>query len=64
MTEVTRIYDKFEYHLEDVKCEFCSNFISNKRGCKLAKCPFEDIRQDAIKHGRIKRRRGYFKWDG
>ena len=60
MTPYTRIYNKFEYHLEDCDCRYCSNYLGKKRGCKLDKCCCEDIKLDAIKNGRIKRKKG---WD-
>jgi len=63
MTPNTRILNKFEYYLEDCDCQYCSNYLGKKRGCKLKKCCCEDIKQDAIKHGRIKRKKGWDKWD-
>jgi hypothetical protein len=41
------------------------NYRGKKLGCKLKECCCEDIRADAIAHGRIKRKRGWNKdWDG
>jgi hypothetical protein len=64
MKQNARIINKFEYYLEDCDCQYCSNYLGRKFGCKLYQCPFEDIKQDAIRHGRIKRKKGWEKWDG
>jgi len=56
----TGFIDRFQYYLEDTDCVYCSNYLGKKRGCKLEKCCCEEIKQDAIKHGRIKREKG---WD-
>jgi len=68
MTDNTRIYNRFEYHLEDIDCPYCLYYKRrsklNKHGCGLDACRFEDIRQDAIENGRIKRPRGWFKCRG
>ena len=57
----TRRFNKWEgYYLEDCDCSLCPNYISKKKGCKLAKCCCEDEKRDAVKNGRIKRRKG---WD-
>jgi len=68
MSEYTRMHDRFQYHLEDVNCVDCLYFKENRierhangNGCGEEHCRFEDIRQDAIKNGRIKRKRGHFK---
>jgi hypothetical protein len=65
MTEYTRIYDRFEYHEEDLDCSVCLFYErktkANPRGCENEVCPFEDIRRDVIRNGRIKRRAGRFK---
>lgn len=65
MTQNTRIYDRFAYHTEDLDCSYCFHKKRKSKHCKTAceyeVCPFEDIRQDAIAHGRIKRNRGWFK---
>ena len=57
----TDFIDRFQYHLVDCDCRLCSNYLGKKRGCKLDKCPFEDIKQDAIRHGRIERQKGWNK---
>ena len=65
MTENTYIFDRFEYHLEDLDCRVCLHFKSKTKkyinGCREQICRFSLIRHDAIKHGRIKRKRGHFK---
>jgi len=45
------IFNKFEYHVEDLDCAYCLN----KKECKKVVCEFEDIRQEAIASGRIER---------
>jgi hypothetical protein len=64
MTENTRIYNRFSYHLEDIDCHDCLHYIrkgkNDKTACGEDICRFEDIRQDAIKNGRIKRPKGWF----
>jgi len=67
MTEYTRIYDRFEYHAEDINCRDCQFYVrmssKTKTGCGRQICRFEDIRAEAIENGRLSRPRGYFKWD-
>ena len=69
MTEFTRIQNKFEYHTEDLDCRNCLYYkLKSERenkdtGCGEKVCRFEDIRQEAEKHGRFKRPKGWFKWD-
>ena len=60
-------YDKFEYHLEDLSCEYC---LHNKKkgkgkshGCGDANCRYSAIRADAAANGRVERERGWNKWD-
>ena len=53
-----RVYNRFSYYLEDIDCQFCKNWRGQKRGCRLYKCGFDNEKLDAIKHGRIKRKRG------
>ena len=66
MTEHTRIYDRFEYHTEDLDCRDClfykvkSECVNKETGCGEEVCRFEDIRQEAIANNRIKRPRGWF----
>jgi hypothetical protein len=62
-TQNTRVYDKFEYHLDDLDCQFCANFRNRGgHGCGRSVCEFEDIKREAIANGRIKRKRGWNKW--
>ena len=60
-TSVVRTYDKFEYHLEDLSCEYCKYYRGKKRGCSREYCCCEDEKQDAIANGRINRKRGWNK---
>ena len=53
-----RIYNKFQYHIEDADCKYCLYYKGKVRGCTLTACSCEDIRLDAIANGRIKRERG------
>lgn len=63
MPKNIRIYDRFEYHLEDLDCSDCLHRKKQtKRGCGLAVCLYEDIRTDATTNGRVKRKRGWNKW--
>ena len=70
MTDFTRIYQPFEYHLEDLNCCDClylklkSERVNKNTGCGEKTCRFEDIKQEAEKHGRIKRKKGWLKLDG
>jgi len=58
VTPYTRTTDRFQYYLSD--CQYCANFRNRGgHGCGRPRCEFEDIRQDYIAHGRIKRRRGW-----
>jgi hypothetical protein len=64
MSENTRVHDRFEYHLEDLDCQYCK--FSKKKskksnnGCRGKACRYDDIRRDAISNKRIKRKRGHF----
>ena len=54
-------YDRWEgYYLEDCDCIYCLYFKGKKGGCPRKSCCCEEEKLDAIKHGRIKRKRG---WD-
>jgi len=67
MTEYTRVYDRFEYHTEDLDCLDCLHRIlkserENKdTGCGDKTCRYENIRREAVENNRIKRPRGWFK---
>lgn len=59
-TPFTRVTDRFEYYAEDMDCKLC-RYWRGKNGCSRAVCCCEDERADAVKHGRIKRRKGWNK---
>lgn len=65
MTDHTRIFDRFEYHAEDLECCYCLFYKrksrKHKNGCWEETCRFEDIRQKAAENGRINRKPGWFK---
>jgi hypothetical protein len=65
MTDNTRFHNRFEYHVEDLDCSCCLFYIRRskfkKNGCHEETCRFEDIRQEAVKNGRIKRKPGWFR---
>ena len=67
MTEFTRFQQRFAYHTEDINCCDClhrklkSERINKETGCGEEACRYEDIRQEALANGRIKRKRGHFK---
>ena len=65
MSQYTKVFDRFEYHLEDIDCRVCLYYIRKTKkyinGCQEQVCRYADIRVEAIKNGRIKRRRGYIK---
>jgi hypothetical protein len=61
-SDFTHVYDKFEYYSEDFDCTVCANY--NKRGgngCGRSACEFQDLKNEAIKHDRLKRPRGWQK---
>ena len=47
---------KFEYFVEDCKCEYCLYYKHGK--CQRSACCCADIRADAKANGRIERKRG------
>jgi hypothetical protein len=62
-------YTKFEYHLEDLDCEFCLYYDKKRKnkvlGCDRADCCCGDIRADAITDGRVIRDKGWNRrWAG
>jgi hypothetical protein len=64
MGQFTRVHHKFEYHMEDFYCAFCLHYdIENKRGCTLRKCCCEEEKRAAIENNRLKRPKGWFRWD-
>jgi hypothetical protein len=63
-TQNTRVFDKFEYYLEDMDCSMCHYWRGKKKGCSRAVCCCEDERAVAVSKGRIKRRKGWNRgWD-
>jgi len=61
-TPFTRVYDKFEHYAEDFDCIHCADY--NHRGghgCGRSKCEYQDLKDDALLHDRIKRPRGWQK---
>lgn len=44
------------YFLDDIACKYCIRY-RGKRGCVKPLCDYECEKPDAIKHGRIKRKR-------
>ena len=61
MGKTVRQFNKFQYFAEDCDCQYCVYYGGKKRGCTLTACCCDDIRQDAINNGRLKRKRGWFK---
>jgi len=62
MSKYTRIFNKFEYHLEDIHCRDCLHYVK-RRGCTYDKCLYEVEKAEAAANDRIKRERGALKWD-
>jgi hypothetical protein len=68
-TPFTYVYDKFEYFAEDFDCVLCMNYKSRaadrdkryKTKCGLPVCEFEDLKDEAIRHNRIRRPKGWNK---
>ncbi|MCL2771997.1 MAG: hypothetical protein FWD71_01490 [Oscillospiraceae bacterium] len=63
MNKNKRIYNKFEYYLEDMICSLCLYYGGKKFGCRLAHCCCEDEKCEAELNGRIGRKRGFTRWD-
>ena len=51
----TRIYNRFQYHAEDMDCAYCLYFEEKRRVCPLGECCCEEEKREALMHGRIKR---------
>ena len=65
MGKYTKYINKWQgYFLEDCECPYCDYYQGKKLGCKLDKCCCIEEKHDAIKNGRIKRKRGSTSWDG
>jgi hypothetical protein len=60
-TPFTYVYDKFVHFAEDFACEVCANKRDGKRNCGRSFCEFQDLKDEAIRHNRIKRPRGWQK---
>ena len=60
-SDFTYVYDKFEYFGEDFDCSVCANKRIGKRDCGCSVCEFQDLKDEAIKHDRLKRPRGWQK---
>jgi hypothetical protein len=59
-TQNTHIYEKFQYFLSDLDCQYCANYLKRGgHGCGRTKCEFQDLRDECIAAGRIKRRKGW-----
>ena len=57
MRKTKRINDKWEgYYLEDCICQLCLYYGGKKRGCTLKKCCCEEEKNEALAHGRIRRK--------
>jgi hypothetical protein len=64
----THVFDKWDgYYMEDMACEFClyrkKKSKHCKNGCELSECCCEAEKREALKEGRIKRKKGWRKWD-
>ncbi|GHU97537.1 hypothetical protein FACS1894208_12900 [Clostridia bacterium] len=64
----THVWNKWDgYYMEDMACIDCLYYRKKskcrKSGCELAECCCEDEKRDAIAKGRIKRKKGWRKWD-
>jgi hypothetical protein len=60
MSQNTRIQNKYLEDIDD--CRLCLHYKKRGgHGYGRSKCEFEDIRQDCIAHGRIKRKAGWNK---
>ena len=54
---------KFKYYLEDCDCKMCQHYRGKKRGCALPVCCCEDIKEDTVRQGRLKRDWKFERWD-
>ena len=61
-TPFTYVYDKFVYYEEDFDCTVCANYKGRGgHGCGCSVCEFQELKDDATRHNRIKRPRGWQK---
>jgi len=62
MSEKTNTSNSTDLYLNDLSCQYClytkRKTKKYKNGCREDKCRFEDIRKEAAKSGRIKRKKG------
>ena len=67
MSSDTWEYKYFKYYADDCDCEHCQFYQasegSRKCRCILDECCCADIRAEAIASGRIKRAKGWNKWN-
>jgi hypothetical protein len=62
-TKNTHAPDRFEHHSEDADCAYCANFRKGgEYGCGRSKCEFQDLRDEHISKGRIKRKKRIDEW--
>ena len=68
-TPFTHVYDKFVHFAEDFDCKVCANYKSRAEerderfdiGCGQPMCEFQDLKDEAVRHNRLKRPRGWQK---
>ncbi len=66
-TPFTHVFDKFQHYAEDFECSLCANYKSLialrrcGRGCGRDICEFQDLKDEAIRHNRLKRPKGWQK---
>jgi hypothetical protein len=61
-TPFTHVYDKFEHYAEDFDCDVCANFENRGgHGCGRSVCEFQDLKDEAVRHNRLKRPKGWQK---
>gem|GEM_PF-2733125 len=61
-TPFTHVYDKFVHFAEDFDCEVCANYKKRGgHGCGRSVCEFQDLKDEAARHNRLKRPRGWQK---
>ena len=65
MGKSVRKYNKFHYHMEDMSCDLCLFYRGKSRyrkhGCERVACCCLAEKADALAHGRMKRKRGWFR---
>jgi len=64
MNRNKQIVNKWEgYYLEDCICPLCLFYGGKKYSCILDNCCCEEEKYEARLNGRIRRKRGFSKWD-